>query len=184
MTSGCQILISIHYFNNRHTTGAKHWGEYQKIKMASKETYELKRKRLFIPQWKNEFTWVDFDGTMMHCLICRMFPSKADKSGSFYTGTDNIWKQSLTSHASSRQHLVCVSAKRVVDNPSSGPLTMLVRHLNVDAHRIISRLITTAYHEDRPAVRLFPPGYWTSTKKWCGLGDSVSYWCGVSQVSR
>ena len=46
----------------------------------------------------------------------------------FYTGTNNLQKQSLTSHANSRQQLVCVTAKRVVDNPSSGPLTMLVRN--------------------------------------------------------
>ena len=140
--------------------------------MASKETYELKRKRLFIPQWKNEFTWVDFDGAMMHCVICRMFPSKADKSGSFYTGTDNFRKQSLTSHASSRQHLVCVSAKRVIDNPSSGPLTMLVRHLNLDAHRIISRLITTAYHimkTDQPFAS-FPQAIELQQKNGVDLG--------------
>ena len=42
--------------------------------------------------------------------------------------------------------MVCVTAKRIVDNPSSRPLTMLVRNLNVDAHRVIARLITTAYH--------------------------------------
>ena len=39
-----------------------------------------------------------------------------------------------------------MTAKRVVDNPSSGPLTILVRNLNADAHRVIARLITAAYH--------------------------------------
>ena len=34
----------------------------------------------------------------------------------------------------------------MVDNPSSRPLTMLVRNLNADAHRVNERLITTAYH--------------------------------------
>ena len=41
---------------------------------------------------------------------------------------------------------------------SSGPLTMLVRNLNADAHRVISRLIIMTYHVikmDQP-VASFP----------------------------
>ena len=82
-----------------------------------------------------------------------MFPSKADKSGFFYTGTDNFRKQSLTSHANSKQHLVCVTAKQVVDNPLNVVMVRSVlgcryfRHIQHSLHRNnVSRRVLKCPH--------------------------------------
>ena len=91
---------------------------------------------------------------------------------------NTLLPQSLLKFATcdSRQHLVCVTAKRVVDNPSSGPLTMLVRNLNAAAHCVIARLITTAYHvilKDQNFAS-FPRAIEQQQKNGVDLGTQVS----------
>ncbi|KAM4604940.1 uncharacterized protein ACJ7VT_017251 isoform 2-T2 [Polymixia lowei] len=98
-----------------------HWCDSVRRKMeaevSSKANYEKKRKRIFLISWKQEFTWVENDDSIpaMYCVACRQFPAEANQSGSFFIGTNTYRKQSLESHAKSRQHLACVAMKKLSD---------------------------------------------------------------------
>lgn len=55
-------------------------------------------------------------------------------------------KSKIEAHYKSRQHIACMVANRVANNPSSGPLNLIARRMNEDNFKQIERLINTAYH--------------------------------------
>ena len=151
--SNCNSLISI-IFNLFFTTGAARETE---VKMAARRATSSNGSNL------------ELRCAVSSVLCSRLKQTKVE----LFTLAPTIFeKQSLTSHANSRQHLVCVTAKWLVDNPSSGPLTMLVRNLNADAHRVIARLITTAYHviKTRQPSASFPRAIELQQKNGVDLG--------------
>ena len=57
-----------------------------------KDAYKDIRERKFLQQWKESFTWLEFDEDtgLMHCKVCRAFPTRADQGGSFFIGTKSF----------------------------------------------------------------------------------------------
>ena len=54
----------------------------------AKKKYEESRIRKFQPTWKKEFPWVQFDEEKneMFCIVCRKYPTVADKASRLYVG--------------------------------------------------------------------------------------------------
>ena len=74
-----------------------------KKKADSKQNYEKnKRKRSFYTEWKDEFSWLDFDSekNVMICVPCREY----EKTGRFVEGTDNFRIDAIKSHNDSSSH--------------------------------------------------------------------------------
>ncbi|KAM7418301.1 hypothetical protein PAMA_015762 [Pampus argenteus] len=114
--------------------------------MSAKEKYEAeRRRRLFIPSWSQQFTWLKLsDGGEMFCNVCRQFPAKADRAGAFLKGTQNFRKHAIDAHDKSRNHLVCMVAKRVADNPAAGPLNVWARRATAERQQQVTKLINAA----------------------------------------
>ena len=64
--------------------------------------------RLFVPGWKEEFEWVEYDDQKMYCRSCK----KYDRDGPFVTGTTYFRKDTLKAHDVSRSHIKNYDAEK------------------------------------------------------------------------
>lgn len=113
-------------------------------------TYENRKRkqREFLNSWKTAYTWLENDTAIpaMCCTVCRLFPTRTDKSSAFYIGTNSYRIDSIKSHSSSLPHVACVAAKKRADNPGTGLMDIHIRRVNQEANSKMAKIIRTAYH--------------------------------------
>ena len=73
--------------------------------------YEESRIQKFHPTWRKEFPWVKIDAEKneMFCIVCRRYPTVADKASRLYVGINgssatDFHRDSLVSHEKSHSH--------------------------------------------------------------------------------
>ena len=105
--------------NNEPPTTSSNQPQRQQTKLQSKQepTKSCERpderkqakdeqKRRFIPQWRDEFPWLNFNGdkNVMTCDICCKHPSVAGKTD-FLKGCTNFKKETIKKYATSNGHI-------------------------------------------------------------------------------
>ena len=81
----------------------------------------MKKARKFQPTWKKEFPWVKIDAEKneMFCIVCRRYPTVADKASRLYVGINgssatDFRRDSLVSHEKSHSHYFCFQRAKPV----------------------------------------------------------------------
>ena len=81
-----------------------------------------KRRRQFVPGWKDRFPWLELcveemgtDGNVrpdfMRCKVCCKHPLYADKRSPFFVGSPSFRIDPIKKHSVSKQHMACVHAE-------------------------------------------------------------------------
>ncbi|KAH3893532.1 hypothetical protein DPMN_017679 [Dreissena polymorpha] len=139
----------------------------RKGKEESKRKYEENRTRNFLPKWREEYKWLEYNEEQDHmfCTPCRHF----EKDSIFVTGTNNYRIEAIKQHAVSVVHMTCtkrydikllqdknvsvhcsctgeVAALSSVSNDGLqpaviGPLDIAVRKLNEDQRKKLSMIV-------------------------------------------
>lgn len=124
--------------------GNKHKSDGQTV---AKDDYEKKRKRLFVPSWKREYLWLEYnqDKDEMFCKICRQFPGLAGDNP-FTKGTNNFRKDPIKAHDASKSHKKCSEAKLTRDKPGQTPMARIVARANEQQFEKMTKLFRTAYY--------------------------------------
>ena len=103
--------------------------------------YEESRIRKFHPTWKKEFPWVknDAEKNEMFCIVCRRYPTVADKASLLYIGINgssatDFRRDSLVSHEKSHSHYFCFQrAKSGEEKPEQAPLQRISRKIDEES---------------------------------------------------
>lgn len=72
--------------------------------LEKKRAYDQKKRvRKFIPSWKNEYQWLEYNAEKenMFCRVCRQH----ERVGTFVTGSANFKLESIKAHAESESHV-------------------------------------------------------------------------------
>ena len=84
----------------------------------------MKKARKFQPTWKKEFPWVKIDAEKneMFCIVCRRYPTVADKASRLYVGINgssatDFRRDSLVSHEKSHSHYFCFQRAKSEEKP-------------------------------------------------------------------
>ena len=120
----------------------------------------MKRERTFLAKWKTEYEWLDLKQDpatgreLMFCKICRDYPNVADKTSSFFTGTDAFRKDNIQGHDNSKQHMKCVGKQKLEKCKAeaeskgemyNGPIPSSFCKLTEEQQQEILKLFNTAY---------------------------------------
>ena len=106
--------------NQQEKTATKRSAENAELTLDDREQVTLKKpasKRKFVPQWREEFTWVvfDIDDNKMTCKICCAFPHLAGKT-EFVSGCRTFKKETLKHNIGGR-HLCARDASLAKQKP-------------------------------------------------------------------
>ena len=82
----------------------------------------------------------------MRCKVCRDFPNIADKNSSFFSGSKSFHVSNIKGHNESRRHAMCVEAQKTREAPTSTPIRLGLRSLNVLTEEKRMKLFNTAYY--------------------------------------
>ena len=99
-----------------------------------------RRIRKFQPAWKKEFPWVEYNEEKieMFCVVCRKYPTVADKGSRLYTGINGssntgFRRDSLSSHDKSQSHYFCFQRAKNEERPEQAPLEQISRKMDKES---------------------------------------------------
>ena len=102
--------------------------------------YEESRIRKFQPTWKKEFPWVkiDTEKNEMFCIVCRRYPTVADKASRLYVGINgssatDFRHDSLVSHEKNHSHYFCFKRAKSEEKPEQVPLQRISRKIDEES---------------------------------------------------
>ena len=102
--------------------------------------HEESRIRKFQPTWKKEFPWVKFDAEKneMFCIVCRKYPTVADKASRLYVGISGssatgFYRDSLVSHEKSHSHYFCFQRAKNEEKPKQALLQRIGRKIDEES---------------------------------------------------
>lgn len=81
----------------------------------------------------------------MFCSLCKKYPKVADRTGSFFLGTQSFRLQSIQVHSKSQGHWKCLEADKAAKNAQTGILQN-IPNLNEQLQEKILKLFNTAYY--------------------------------------
>ena len=135
-------------------------------KLEASRKYEKTRpQRKFQESWKKEFPWVeqDTENDVMFCVVCRAYPSIADKSSTLFKGAGpgnggTYKKETLGIHHTNSAHLTCEKRQQNDKAPQDAPLQRIVTRLGKDKEARMNVLFDAAFYtaNRRHAFREFP----------------------------
>ncbi len=109
----------------------------------SKDNYENRRKRGFVPGWRDQFPGIEDTENGMVCTWCQS--DKHAPSTAFTTGCTSYRIESIRVHWESPRHRQCVAAARVQQGRQQGPIDIIIRKIGERNKSIVEQMFNTAY---------------------------------------
>ena len=110
---------------------------------------EAKRFRKFHPQWKNDFSWLQYDEDEdnMWCGVCREYcrTTKVGPSNAFVEGTNYFKVERIKQHDTSKIHTDSLLTKAAKLDPNTTPLGKIKIKLDEQQRGKYSKLFNTAF---------------------------------------
>ncbi|CAL4218085.1 unnamed protein product, partial [Meganyctiphanes norvegica] len=104
------------------------------------------RKRGFQSSWQSAYPWVEFDGELMFCTVCREFQHLlSSKNVSFLKGSKTFRKEVLNDHHVSAAHSISMGMKAAKEAPQEAPLGIIKARMNTQQFGNLKVLFNTAY---------------------------------------
>ena len=105
----------------------------------------------FQPTWK-KIPWVKFDekNNEIFCIVCRKYPTVADKASTLYIGingssTTGFRRDSLASHEKSHSHYFCFQWAKNEEKPVQAPLQQISHKIDKESKEKLEKLFNTAH---------------------------------------
>jgi hypothetical protein len=116
-------------------------------RQKQKKEYEKKRERKFREEWKQDFSWLDYDRekNTMSCTVCPRFPRLADKGSSFVSGSSSFRLQHIVSHGQSFHHTQCLAAANAQERPNEAPLNAQVMRMEEGQRHRLTHIFDLGY---------------------------------------
>ena len=108
---------------------------------------EAKRFRKFRPQWKNNYSWLQYDEDNMWCGVCREYcrTTKVGPSNAFVEGTNYFKVERIKQHDTSKIHTDSLLTKAGKLDPNATPLGKIKIKLDEQQRGKYSKLFNTAF---------------------------------------
>ena len=159
-----------------------------------------KRQRVFIPKWKDEYSWLDLevehtstgeretddsgDGAdrnmRMVCTVCKRYPQIADTKSPFFNGSTNFRLDPIKKHDKSQLHNACCREDRRIQNVAGPPLNETaigagLLRMQAKERDVYRRLFRTAYAVVRRCKPFVDYEYICSLQRKNGIDLGTNY---------
>ena len=124
--------------------------EKAKKRKQSKNQYEAKRTRKFIPNWNVKYPGIYEEDDKLYCKSCKLYPTISDASCSLVTGNTSFRVGGLDTHWQSKRHLQAANHHHAVQRAQAGenvagPMDIAIRAMNEANKTVLKKLFNTAY---------------------------------------